>query len=226
MLVIAHRGASGTQPENTLAAFSKAVRLGAEMIELDVHLCKTGELVVIHDARVNRTTNGHGLVSRKTLSELQSLDAGNGEKIPTLREVFELVAGKAKINIELKGNGTVAETIKFIKSRIANKKQIAGDLIISSFHHRQLKEFHALMPKVPIGILYPGSPSKYPNLAGELNAASINLSIKFVGERLIQEIHQNGLQVWVYTVNSVEDFEKMKALDVDAVFTNYPERFL
>ena len=103
MLVIAHRGASGNLPENTLAAFQKAIELGAEMIELDVHLCKTRELVVIHDAHVNRTTDGHGLVSHKTLSELQKLNAGNGEKIPTLQEVFDLVNGKLKSISSLKG---------------------------------------------------------------------------------------------------------------------------
>lgn len=226
MLVIAHRGTSSTQPENTLAAFSKAVNLGAEMIELDVHLCKTGELVVIHDARVDRTTNGHGFVSHKTLSQLKELDAGNSEKIPTLEEVFNLVGRKAKINIELKGEGVVSETVILIRHRIENKKQTTGDFIISSFHQDQLKEFHALMPEIPIGILYHHHPTGYQKLAAELHATSINLSIKHVNEKLVQEIHQNELQVWVYTVNSIEDFEKMEGMDVDAVFTNYQESFL
>lgn len=226
MLVIAHRGASGTQPENTLAAFKKAIKLGAEMIELDVHLCKTGELVVIHDARINRTTNGHGLISHKTLVKLQGLDAGNGEKIPTLKEVFDIAGGKTKINIELKGKGVVTETVKLIKHQIENKIQTANDFVISSFNRRQLKEFHALMPEVPIGILYEGHPVGYLKLAEELHAASINLSIKHVNEKLVGEIHQNGLHVWIYTVNHMEDFEAMKMISVDAVFTNYPELFI
>ncbi len=226
MIVIAHRGASGTQPENTLAAFKKAVKLGAEMIELDVHLCKTKELVVIHDARVNRTTNGHGFVSHKTLLELQELDAGNGENISTLQEVFDLIKGKIKINIELKGKGVVTETVKLIKHQIESKNQIANDFIISSFHHSQLKEFHSLMPEVPIGVLYEHHPEGYLKLAEELHASSINLSIKHINEKLVQEIHQNDLQVWIYTVNSEEDFKAMQAMGVDAVFTNYPERFI
>jgi len=149
MRIIAHRGASGSKPENTLIAFQKAVELGVEMMELDVHLCKTGELAVIHDARVNRTTNGQGFVSHKTLSQLRELDAGKGEKIPTLQEVFALVKGKTKIDIELKGKGVVTQTVKLIKHQIKSKNLTAGDIIISSFHHHQLKEFHALMPEVP-----------------------------------------------------------------------------
>ncbi|MBE0649831.1 MAG: glycerophosphodiester phosphodiesterase [Bacteroidales bacterium] len=226
MLVIAHRGASGTQPENTLVSFRKAIELGAEMIELDDHLCKTGELVVIHDYSVNRTTNGNGFVSHKTLNELQSLDAGNGEKIPTLHEIFELVSGKAKINIELKGKHVATETATLIMAAIQEKKWKAEDFVISSFHHRQLSEFHALIPDVPIGILYKRHPNGYQKLAHKLNASSINLSINHVNANLVEEIHQNGLQVWIYTVNSEEEFEKVKAMSVDAIFTNFPERFI
>lgn len=226
MLVIAHRGASGTLPENTPAAFEKAIRLDAEMIELDVHLCKTGEPVVIHDPRVNRTTNGRGFVSHKTLSQLQSLDAGNGEKIPTLKEVFDLVGGKVKINIELKGNGVVPETVRLIKQQIENKNQTAGQFIISSFNRNQLKEFHTLMPELPIGILYERPPAGFQKLAEELHASSINLSRKHVSENLIREIHRHGLQVWVYTVNSMNEFEGLKAMGVDAVFSNFPEYFI
>lgn len=226
MLIIAHRGISGTQPENTSASFRKALELGAEMIELDVHRCKTGELVVIHDYRVNRTTNGRGLVSRKTLTELQSLDAGNGEKIPTLNDVFELVGGKVKINIELKGKQTAAETATLITSAIQEKKWNTEDFVISSFHHKQLTEFHSLIPDVPVGILYERYPKGYQKLARELKASSINLSIDHVNEKLVEEIHQNGLQVWIYTINSVEEFEKMKVMGVDAVFSNFPKHFI
>ena len=226
MLIIAHRGASGTQPENTLASFEKAVDLGAKMVELDVHLCKTGELVVIHDYTLGRTTNGHGFVSHKTLSELQCLDAGAGEKIPALNEVFELINGKARINIELKGKHVSAATAKLIMSAINGKKWNAGDFVISSFHHNQLKEFHALMPDVPIGILYESHPKGYQKLARELGAFSINLSINHTDEKLVHEIHQNGLQVCIYTVNSMEEFERMKAMGVDAVFTNFPALFI
>lgn len=103
MLRIAHRGASGYAPENTLAAFKKALEFDIDVIELDVHLTKDNHLVVIHDKTVNRTTDGKGKVADKTLAELQKLDAGNGEKIPTLQEVLDLVNRKALVSIEIKG---------------------------------------------------------------------------------------------------------------------------
>src|ERR1700691_2371330 len=99
MLVIAHRGASGYEPENTLASFKKALEIGVDGIELDVHLSKDGNVMVIHDSWVNRTTNGIGRVENKTLKELQKLDAGNGEKIPTLQEVLDVINRKVLINI-------------------------------------------------------------------------------------------------------------------------------
>ena len=116
--------------------------------------------------------------------------------------------------------------MKLIRYQIVNKSQTPSDFIISSFHHNQLKEFHSLMPEIPIGILYEGNPAGYQKLATDLGATSINLSIKHINKKLVQEIHQNGLQVWIYTVNSEEDFEKMKVMGVEAVFTNFPERFI
>ena len=95
MIIIGHRGAMGYEPENTLRSFQKALDLGVDMIEFDVHLCKSGELVVFHDEKVNRTTNGQGYIAQKSLEKLKELDAGQGEKIPTLEEVLDLVKGKA-----------------------------------------------------------------------------------------------------------------------------------
>ena len=106
LLKISHRGACGYEPENTLASFKKAIEINADMIELDVHVCKTGEVVVIHDEKVNRTTNGKGYVSQKNLESLKKLDAGKGKKIPTLIEVLDLVNKRVKVNIELKGKKT------------------------------------------------------------------------------------------------------------------------
>jgi glycerophosphoryl diester phosphodiesterase len=118
MQIIGHRGASGYEPENTLRSFQKAIDLGVEMIELDVYTCKSGELVVMHDDKVNRTTNGNGYVFNMTLTELKTLDAGKGEKVPTLVEVFDLINKKIAINVELKGEGTAESTAELIQKYI------------------------------------------------------------------------------------------------------------
>src|SRR6056297_2287931 len=105
VLKIGHRGAMGYEPENTLRSFKKAIELNVDMVELDVYVCSSGELVVIHDDKVDKTTNGKGYVSEKSFDELRKLDAGMGEKIPTLQEVLDLIDKRAKVNIELKGKG-------------------------------------------------------------------------------------------------------------------------
>ncbi len=226
MLIIGHRGASGTAPENTLASFEKAIRLGVKMIELDVHQCATGELVVIHDEKINRTTSGKGFISNKTLDELKKVDAGNGEKIPTLREVLNLVNRRVKINIELKGAEVAAPTVALLNEYKENYGRKAEDFCISSFDHQQLRQFRELDNVTNIGILYEMKPHGFVEMATVLRAFSINVSLHTVDSDLVKEIHDSGLEVWVYTVNKLHDFERLESIGVDAVFTNYPGKFL
>src|SRR3989344_4626849 len=120
VLRIAHRGASGHKPENTLAAFAKALEIGVDIIELDVRVCKTGELVVFHDMALERTTNGNGLVADTSLEELKKLDAGGGEQVPTLKEVIDLVNKRVVLNIEMKGKGVVEQLATILKGYLNN----------------------------------------------------------------------------------------------------------
>jgi glycerophosphoryl diester phosphodiesterase len=226
MLIIGHRGASGTAPENTLASFEKAIGLGVKMIELDVHRCATGELVVIHDEKINRTTSGKGFVSGKMLDELKKVDAGDGEKIPTLCEVLNLVNRRVKINIELKGAAVAAPTVKLLNEYKENHDWKTDDFCISSFDHQQLKQFQELDNVTNIGILYERKPHGFAEMATVLHAFSVNISIHTVNPDLVKEIHDSGLEVWVYTVNKLHDFNWLESIGVDAVFTNYPEKFL
>ena len=156
MLKIGHRGAMGHEPENTLCSFQKALELGVDMIELDVYVLKTGELVVIHDDKVDRTTNGHGYVIDKSFKEIRSLDAGQGEKIPTLNEVFGLVDKKVPINVELKGEGTAIPVAKLIEQYINDKGWTEEHFLVSSFDHPELKKFKELKPNIRIGALITG----------------------------------------------------------------------
>ena len=226
MRIIGHRGAPGYAPENTLESFELAIRQGVPVIELDVHQCASGELVVIHDERVDRTTNGKGLVAEMTLDELKNLDAGNGNQVPTLEEVLEAVGRRVKINIEIKGRKVAQPLAEMLSKFMFEKEWNPNYFYVSSFDHRQLKQFHSLIPRVRIGVLYEIFPFNYQKLAREMNAFSINFSVDFCEKDLIAGIHKNGLEAWVYTVNEPKIFEKLKAMGVDAVFTNYPDRFL
>lgn len=224
MLKIGHRGARGHEPENTLRSFKKALDLGVDMLELDVYVLKTGELVVIHDDRVDRTTNGQGYVVDKSLQELRSLDAGKGEKIPTLEEILSLVNKRVPINIELKGEGTAEPVAKLVDVYIKEKGWTNKHFLVSSFNHYELKKFKDLKPQINIGALICGIPIGYSEFAENLKAYSINLSLEFINQTLVDDAHQRGLKVFVYTVNEKDDINKMKALGVDGLFSDYPDR--
>lgn len=222
-LKIGHRGAMGYEPENTLASVQKAIDLGCDMVEIDVHLCKTGELVVIHDETLDRTTNGIGEVKNHSLTELKTLDAGNGEKIPTLNEVLDLINIRVKINIELKGIGTSLAVAKTIKSYIKNGWD-SNLFYVSSFNHIELMEFKKLMPQIKLGALIYHLPFDLAQIGVDLGVFSINVSNEFLSQELINDAHIKGLKIFVYTVNKQEDIAKIKLMGVDGIFSNYPDR--
>jgi len=226
MLRIGHRGACGYAPENTLASFKKALELSVDYVELDVSLSRDGYLVVIHDDKVDRTTNGTGLVIEKTLKELKQLDAGNGEKIPTLQEVLDLIDKKAKVNIELKGEKTARAAAQIIEKYAQTKGWSYNDFLVSSFNHQELHAFKTLKPQVKIGALIVGIPLNYARFGKDLKAYAINISMEFINKRFVDAAHTHGLKVLVFTVNDKDDIERMKNLKVDGIFSNFPDRIV
>lgn len=222
MLIIAHRGASGYKPENTIASFLTAIEMEAKMIEFDVHICKSGEVVVIHDFDVNRTTNGKGIVSKLTLEALKKFDAGDGEQIPTLDETLNAINGKSMVNIEIKGKNSYKIVAETIKEQIDSSVWEADDFLVSSFDHKQLLKFHKLLPEIKIGVLYEEIPDNFYVIAQKLNAYSINADAEFLSREIIENIHRMGYKIFAYTVNNEEDKTKMEVLNVDGIFTNYP----
>jgi len=224
MQIIGHRGASGYEPENTLASFKRALMLGVDMIELDVYVIKSGELVVMHDNTVNRTTNGTGRIENLSFQQLRHLNAGHGEKVPLLSEVLDLVNKKVPVNIELKGRGTAEPVADMIEAYIS-KKDWADDLfLVSSFNHSELITFMKLQPTIHAGALFVGRPRHLLTAIKKEGAYSVNLNATFITNKTVQEAHSQGLRVFAYTVNGEKVADRMEALHVDGIFTNYPDK--
>jgi glycerophosphoryl diester phosphodiesterase len=221
-ICFAHRGASGHEPENTLASVEKAIALGADWIEVDVYAV-AGELIVIHDELLERTTSGAGYVSDKSLAYLRSLDAGKGQRIPTLREVFDSVDGRAGINVELKGPKTAVLAVSLVEEYVRERQWNYEQFIVSSFNRRQLKKVRKLNPQIRIGILIDRPRRHYAIFARRYHAYSVHAQINIASARFIARAHEHGLKLFVYTVNSPEDIERLWALGVDGIFTDFPE---
>ena len=223
MKIIAHRGACGYEPENTLASFRKAMAQQADAIELDVHILESGELVVIHDHMVDRTTNGTGYVKDFDFKELRSLDAGNGEKVPLLHEVFDLIDNKLPIHIELKGLGTAIAVAALIAAYKTKKGWREDGFIVSSYNHVELAEFARLLPSIRTGALFYGIPLEYAAFAERLGSSSLHLSVDLMTQELVDDAHARGLEVFVETVNSKIEMRRMYDMGIDGVFTNFPD---
>ncbi len=223
---IAHRGASGQEPENTLRAFARALELGATWLEFDVHLVHD-RLMVIHDDTVDRTTNGTGPLSVHTLGELRALNAGEGERIPFLEEVLELAAGRARLNIELKGGGTAAPTVAALQEAVTTGSWRPEQFVLSSFDWPQLQEVRGLEASLPVAPLEgKGAGGELLEVAGRLGAEAIHISRWSARARLIESAHQRGLEVRVFTVNQDWEYDLLRRLGVDGFFTDFPLRAL
>lgn len=217
--VFAHRGASGYEPENTLLAFKKALELKVKWLELDVHRC-AGELIVFHDFTLERTTDGKGKIIDSNLSYIRSLNAGKGENIPLLSEVFSLVGRQAGINIELKGNNTAQRTAELLAeySGIID----LDNIIVSSFDFPQLEIFKSLMDEIKIGLLYGSLPADWKE-AVSMSAYSVHLDDRIVDRNIINTAHNSGLKVFVYTVNSSLRASDLREFGADGIFSDFPD---
>jgi glycerophosphoryl diester phosphodiesterase len=222
VICFAHRGASGHAPENTLLAVITALAMGAAWIELDVFFVED-ELVVIHDSRVERTTNGKGNLHRLGLPYLRSLDAGEGEKIPFLREIFDAVSGQAGINIELKGENAAGPTAALIQTYIKNGFFKPEQFLVSSFNHQEILKFKGIAPEIRTGANIYSRPLQDARFAGKLGVDSIHIHRDSVSRAFVQDAHRRGFRVFVFTLNNREDIEFASSLGVDGFFTNYPE---
>lgn len=230
-LTIAHRGASSLAPENTLAAFRKSLELGSDGFELDVQFSKDGKLVVIHDEKVDRTTNGKGLVKDFTLAELKELNAGSwfgpefaGEKIPALDEVLgEFQGSDIQINIEIKSGIILYPGIeKAVVSQVRERKR-ENSVIISSFNHYSLVACRQLNPEIPVGILYMAGLYEPWNYARNLGCYSIHPLFYGLHPEIIRGCQENGLAIYAWTVNEPFYMSALARGGVNAIITDRPQ---
>lgn len=240
--VIAHRGASGLAPENTLVAVQKALELKADIIEVDVHLSKDGKLVVIHDTSLDRTTSGTGEVQDVEWEELLELDAGSwfgaefaGEKIPSLEQVMKLVNGQSIVLIEIKKgknglyNGIEEKTVELIR-----KYQAEEWTIVQSFQKKTVNLFCQIAPeleahKLLVGSLHPilshhDGKWHWNSPFTQKDIKAITPNYRFLTRRWINRAHRKGLKVFTYTLNEPKGMQRAIDLGVDGVITNYPDR--
>lgn len=226
MRIIGHRGACGHKAENTLSSFAHALTYPhVSMTELDVQLCATGELVIIHDDDVDRTTNGKGLVAEKTFEELRSLVVEGCEKIPLLSEVIDTIDRKIPINIELKGPNTALPVAGLLRDYFS-KGWTAKDFVISSFEHNQVAQFKEQLPEVATSLLFwHNTATEVLNRLEEMQAPMFGIDHKSITQDLLDEAHKRNVTVLVYTINDAEHGKRLQEMGVDGIFTDYPDLF-
>jgi glycerophosphoryl diester phosphodiesterase len=224
VLRIGHRGAAGYEPENTLASFRKALALGVDMIELDVHLAKTGELVVLHDESVDRTTDGKGPVASKTLKELKALRAGGVEKIPTLEEVLNLIDKACMLNIELKGKHTAAPAADTVKRYVEDYGWDYDRFLLSSFDLDMVIEAKNHNPNIRTGFLFETLDEKAFGKIKESVVFSVNPEASSLNPLMVRKIHSMDCKVYAWLANSEKEIQRLIEIGVDGIFSDYPDR--
>ncbi|HLY31597.1 MAG TPA: glycerophosphodiester phosphodiesterase family protein [Ktedonobacterales bacterium] len=241
----AHRGARGHAPENTLLAFDLAFDLGADAIECDVQRSADGELVIIHDGLLNRTTDGRGMVAAQSLAALRALDAGRAfhplrtpriiARIPTLDETLALVRRRGgAINLEIKGESVAesvatAEAVEPVLRALPENDPLRARLLVSSFEHPAVKLLKERLPWLRVGALFSGrswQPGAMLSAARKLAAEAIHPGVSLTSAELIRQAHAAGLRVNVWTANRPATIRQLIAWGVDGLFSDYPERVI
>lgn len=232
--IIAHRGSTGTHPENTMPAFEEAYRVGADGIELDVQMTKDGALVIIHDERIDRTSNGKGWVKDFTLEELRQLDFGThhsdafaGTKIPTLEEVLEwVVPTQLHLHIELK-NGVVR--YDGLEDRVVewvHHYELVERVTISSFNHYSLVYVHRKHPHIETAILFMEGLYEPWHYARSIGASGLHCNLPVAVPEFLAGAVQDGMPVRPFIVNKKKHIQKLIEANCAGIFTDYPERAL
>ena len=231
ILVIGHRGALGYAPENTLASFELGWKLGADLLELDIHMTRDGELVVMHDADVSRTTDGHGYIKDMTLAEIKELDAGSwfderfrGQHVPTLAEVLTWAKDRIPLVIEIKGDPQPANGIEEKLIETVHEHKMLDEVMIISFYHTSVKRVKELEPALATGILYTGRLVDTVGAARAALADSVRPHWSYWTAEVVEEVHDAGLTAHAWNADTEEVMEYLVGIGVDSIGSNYPDR--
>lgn len=219
VLKIGHRGAAGHAPENTLAAIRKGIELGVDFVEIDVRCTADGILVALHDATVNRTTNGKGPIDRLTLRDVKALDAGNGERVPMLEEVLRVVSGQAGLMLELKVKGAAQKTVEVVQ-----KAEFKDPVIYASFLHEELGIIRSVDAEASLMALFGRLPQASVARAMKYSPSHVGLRHDTVTRRLVEAFHDEDLLVFVYTTDTTREIQRAISVGVDGIISNVPER--
>ncbi|WP_114767805.1 glycerophosphodiester phosphodiesterase family protein [Vibrio rhodolitus] len=233
LTIVGHRGVAGLYPENTLVSIQAAIDMGLKWIEVDVQPTKDNQLVVCHDHTIDRCSNGFGRVDQYTLEELQQFDFGgwfapqfNYQPILTLKQLLTLIAPlEIGLNIEVKiDTHRYSETVSELKSLLEQFKLPQERILISSFDHPTLRAVHQAKISYPIAVLSEKLSSQDWQLLQEVDAVACNLNVNKTNKQQVTQLQQAGYQVWCYTVNNPNQLTHLQNLD--AIFSDYPQRFL
>lgn len=224
MIKIAHRGAKAYEPENTLAAFAKAIELKSDAIEFDVHLSADGEVVVIHDETVDRVTDGNGLVKDLSLSELKKLRISGIYEIPTLPETLDFVNQRCLVNIELKAFETAEPVVKLIEHYVTQKNWKYNQFLVSSFDWAALQKVRDLHTEIPLGVLTETDLELAIGFAEFIKAETIHPHFHLLTAENTLNMQQKGFKVFAWTVNELEDIQKIKSYKVTGIISDFPDR--
>jgi glycerophosphoryl diester phosphodiesterase len=222
-LKIGHRGAMGHETENTIASVKKALELGVDMIEIDVFQIKSSELVVFHDETLNNLTDTIGAIEEMNWVDLQKVIVKGNHQIPTLDEVIETIDRLVVLNIELKGKNTAQATYNLLQ-KYFDKGWKKEDFLISSFLWDELELYRKLDSEIPIAVLTEENPTDALPMGKKLKAVAINPWWISLNKENVAEIHEQGFEIYTYTVNEPEDIKHVTELGVDGIFCNFPER--
>ncbi len=216
MKIIAHRGASAECPENTLAAFDRAIAIGVDAIETDVLATRDGHLVARHDDLI-RAPSGWRYVRELTLAELQTIDLGRGERIPTLEQVADRVGGRCPLVLDVKADGIGDRLAAFIRQR-----RLESTVHVTSFLQAELAAIGRLLPSVARSLIFTALPSTFDALCREAGVRHVSLSRGYLDEATVRRATGQGLRVWAYTVNTPREAATFASWGVDAIFTDDP----